>query len=382
MVGKVAWQFNMPANVNFEVNANLPPMSLEIVALNGTSITLNQTAIGNLPAVRGVGAFRNVLGNVKDLGNYTGPSLNTLCNLVGGMNNNTVLRITATDNYTQTLSYNMVNGAFTTYNVTNGNPIQHNQSLTPILAYYFNDANLTTDQGGPLRLAIVGPEGLATYSSYWVKWVVKLEIRHIDDVAVTPVVHGCSFCPQYSCYAFAPAVGRGFSDIINVTVSNRGSYTETFDITFYANATAIATQTVTLTNGSSTIPTFKWNTTGLAMGNYIISANVTLAPGEMNSWTSPFTYGTVQITKVGDLGSASASPPFYQFGVFDGKVNSADTTMFILCLRGEAPAQYTYLADLGGASASPPFYQFFKCDGKVNSADTTMYILCLRGEDP
>jgi hypothetical protein len=34
--------------------------------------------------------------------------------------------------------------------------------------------NLTS--GGPLRFAIVGPEGLYTNSTYWVQKVVKLEI--------------------------------------------------------------------------------------------------------------------------------------------------------------------------------------------------------------
>jgi hypothetical protein len=134
----------------------------------------------------------------------------------------------------------------------------------------------------------------------------------VHDVAVTPVVHGCSFCPLYSCYAFAPDVGRGFSDIINVTVSNKGSFTETFGVTFYANASAITTQTVTLAVGASTTLTLNWNTTGFALGNYTISVDVALAPGETNSWTDPFTYGTVRITKVGDLGGG-VPPQFFKF---------------------------------------------------------------------
>jgi hypothetical protein len=214
-------------------------------------------------------------------------------------------------------------------------------------------------------------------------WDGKVYAFGVHHVAANPVVHGSGiFCPLHSCYAFAPAVGRGFSDIINFTVSNNGSYTEKFSVTFYANASTITTQTVTLAFGASKTVTLDWNTTGFVLGNYTINASVTLAPGETNIWTGQFTHGTVQITKVGDLGSASASPPFYQFGVFDGKVNSADTTMYILCLRGEAPAQWEYLGDLGSPSPNSPYYQFFKCDGKVNSADTTMFILCLRGEGP
>jgi hypothetical protein len=91
-------------------------------------------------------------------------------------------------------------------------------------------------------------------------------------------------------------VGQGFSNSINVTVTNQGSYTETFKVTVFANATSIASQTVTLTSGNSTAITVTWNTAGFAYGSYTISASVTLATGETNSWTGPFTYGTVKVT--------------------------------------------------------------------------------------
>jgi hypothetical protein len=161
--------------VRLELHANLQPMNLTVVALNGTQLILNETSISGMPAIRAVGAYRNQLGVVKGLGNYTGPSLNTFCNLVGGMNNSTALRVTAVDGYNKTFSYDEVNGAFATYDNVTGNLIQHNQTLTPMLTYHFNDANLSLSDG-PLKLAIVGPEGLATVSSYWVKQVVKLEI--------------------------------------------------------------------------------------------------------------------------------------------------------------------------------------------------------------
>jgi outer membrane protein assembly factor BamB len=96
-------------------------------------------------------------------------------------------------------------------------------------------------------------------------------------------------------------VGQGYGDAINVEVANQGSYTETFNVTLYANTTRIASQNVTLTSGNSTTITFTWNTAGFAYGSYTISANVTLAMGETNSWTVPFTYGTVKVTIPGDI---------------------------------------------------------------------------------
>jgi hypothetical protein len=72
-------------------------------------------------------------------------------------------------------------------------------------------------------------------------------------------------------------VGKGLSMPIQVTTKNLGPVTETFNVTVYANATLtrqiiVQTLQVTLASGKSTNTTFTWNTTGLAYGNYTISA--------------------------------------------------------------------------------------------------------------
>jgi hypothetical protein len=154
---------------------NLPPMSLTLVAANGTQLVLTSSDIGSLPSFTGYGGYETQGGFIRGLGNYTGIPLVTLCNLVGGIANGDNLKITASDNYTQTFSYDQLSGNFTTFDAVTGQPVSHNQSLTPILAYYSNGANLSSSEG-PLRLAIVGPEGLVTTSAYWVKFVVKMEI--------------------------------------------------------------------------------------------------------------------------------------------------------------------------------------------------------------
>jgi hypothetical protein len=154
---------------------NLPPMTLNLVAANGTQLVLTSNDIGNLPSYTAYGGYETKAGFIKALGNYTGVPLATICNLVGGISNGSSLKITDSDNYTKTLSYDEVNGNFTTFDTIAGQQVPHNQSLTPILAYYFNGANLSSDEG-PLLLAIVGPERLATEATYWVKFVVKMEI--------------------------------------------------------------------------------------------------------------------------------------------------------------------------------------------------------------
>lgn len=158
------------------VPPDLPPMNLTLIGLNNTQVVLNSTDIASLPSVSGLGGFRKVIGNVSSLNNYTGVPLTTLCNIVGGISNSSVVRITASDNYSQTLSFaQVVDGNFTTYDPITGNIAPNTKPLTPILAYYSNDVNLTSDVG-PLMLAIIGPEGLLTPGPYWVKFVIKIEV--------------------------------------------------------------------------------------------------------------------------------------------------------------------------------------------------------------
>jgi hypothetical protein len=158
------------------VPSGLQPMNLTLVGLNGTQVVLNSTDIASLFSVRGLGGFRKVIGNVSSLDNYTGVPLTTLCNIVGGIGNGSVVRITASDNYSQTLSFDeVVDGNFTTYDPITGNVVASTKPLTPIIAYYKNDVNLTSDVG-PLMLAIIGPEGLLTPGPFWVRFVMKIEV--------------------------------------------------------------------------------------------------------------------------------------------------------------------------------------------------------------
>jgi hypothetical protein len=57
-----------------------------------------------------------------------------------------------------------------------------------------------------------------------------------------------------------------------LTVGNQGDSTETFNTTVYANTTMVWAQLVILTGGESSTMLFSWDTTGVAYGNYTISA--------------------------------------------------------------------------------------------------------------
>ena len=106
-------------------------------------------------------------------------------------------------------------------------------------------------------------------------------------------------------------MGAGYSHPINMTVMNYGVYTETINVTIYANATLIAQQTVDLANGNSTTLTFTWNTAGFAKGDYTLWAYAEPVQGETYTADNNFTGGWVKVTIVGDVNG-------------DGKVNLID----------------------------------------------------------
>jgi hypothetical protein len=95
---------------------------------------------------------------------------------------------------------------------------------------------------------------------------------------------------------------------INVTVTNQGSYTETFNVTAYVNDTDNGNTTyidtsmnVTLAIYTSASLTFNWNTTGFEKGNYTIIAYAEPVLNETNVSNNNFTSSWIRVTRIGDL---------------------------------------------------------------------------------
>jgi outer membrane protein assembly factor BamB/chitodextrinase len=109
------------------------------------------------------------------------------------------------------------------------------------------------------------------------------------DIAVTNVA------------SFKAVVGQGYSLKINVNVTNEGDFTETFNVTVYANTTVAATQIVTLSSRNSRTITFLWNTSGFAYGKYTISAYAWPVLGETDTADNTFIGGVVVIVIPGDI---------------------------------------------------------------------------------
>jgi len=116
------------------------------------------------------------------------------------------------------------------------------------------------------------------------------------DVAVINVVtskDGCKPMPTVPDNSFVK---------VNVTVSNEGVFTETFDLTLYANLTAINTTTViNLAPGTQDIVEFKWDTNGWLKGNYTIWAYAWPVPSEIDTLDNTFTDGIIKVVIPGDI---------------------------------------------------------------------------------
>ena len=117
----------------------------------------------------------------------------------------------------------------------------------------------------------------------------------VHDIAVTNVTTSKTGCVPM------PTVCEGYNAYVNVTVENRGNFTENFNVTVYANETSIETQSVNLMPDTQAILTFKWNTTGFVKGNYTIKAVAAIVQGETNTDDNEFTDGILKVVIIGDV---------------------------------------------------------------------------------
>jgi hypothetical protein len=111
-------------------------------------------------------------------------------------------------------------------------------------------------------------------------------------------------------------VGQGLSAKIYVMLRNEGNFTETLNVTAYANTTAIGTTTATVANGGTATVTITWCTTGFAKGNYTISAYAWPVKGEIDMADNSLADGWVIVAMIGDITGVEGWP--------DGKVDMRD----------------------------------------------------------
>jgi hypothetical protein len=155
---------------------SIPPLTLTVVGADGTEKVLNEKDLAELTSVTSDGGYKTSGGIIATVGSFTGVSVLELCDLVGGITSADTLTVTAADGYSMVFTYSQVNGEdFTTYDPVTGSEKTATQPLTLIIYYFYNDTASPSDVG-PLRMAVVGSEGLLTEGHFWVKQVVKIEV--------------------------------------------------------------------------------------------------------------------------------------------------------------------------------------------------------------
>jgi len=83
---------------------------------------------------------------------------------------------------------------------------------------------------------------------------------------------------------------------INVTVANRGDFTETFNVTTYFNETVIENRRVTDMPPHTEKPlTVTWNTTNVGFGKYVLKANATIVEKDYDPSNNKYIDGTVAV---------------------------------------------------------------------------------------
>jgi len=152
-------------------------------------------------------------------------------------------------------------------------------------------------------------------------------------------------------------VGQRYSILINVTIANEGDYTETFDVTAYANMKPIKTKAITLTSKSIITINFEWNTTGFDKGNYTIWSYAWPILGEIDTADNTKTDGWVIIAIVGDINA-------------DGIVDIEDLYLIALAY-GTTPGHPRYNPNLD-----------VNCDGIIDIEDIYVAALHYGEKDP
>jgi parallel beta-helix repeat protein len=273
-------------------------------------------------------------------------------------NNGNGISLGSSSNYNSISGNNIVNNGF--YGIyldgSSNNKFYHNNFINNGVQVYSEDSANVWDDGYPS-----GGNYWSDYTALDQKCGPSQDHPGSDGMGDTPYVIDSNNRDNYplmnpwtppaghniavvSVVSSKTVICQGFSGNVTVYAANRGEYSETFNVTVYANTTTVETKEITLESGNSTTIAFTWNTTGFAKGNYTISAYAEPVPGEelTNTLNNNFTDGWIIVSMVGDINGPDGWP--------DGKVD------MIYDIRSVAKG---FGANLVTDPASPKYGQYW-----------------------
>ena len=147
-----------------------------LTVTNGSQVkTYSLTDLHDFSVASGYGGQKGEGGLITGPFPYQGVALIDLLNAVGGITTGQNIKITGSNGYSETLSYDQItNGTFNIFD-TSGNQINTRATPTIAVVYsvYGNSLDSTT---GPIEFGILYNLNFITDESIWVKSVNKIDI--------------------------------------------------------------------------------------------------------------------------------------------------------------------------------------------------------------
>lgn len=153
--------------------------NITLAGADGEQKILTYDEITAMPTYVGHGGFFTTVGVINGPYEAKGVPLRDLCELVGGVTPSEIVMVSAADGYSTVFDYDQIMGNFITYSPQTLAEVPHGE-LEPILMYEQDGKSLSEESGKPLRIAVVGTDGLLTEGLYWTKWVTKIEIIKVN----------------------------------------------------------------------------------------------------------------------------------------------------------------------------------------------------------
>jgi len=163
------------------------------------------------------------------------------------------------------------------------------------VSYFAFNFNTTTIENGATKILIRVFDSAGNTSNQSLTVYVN---NFIHDLVATDVTPSSNL------------VNEGEAVNVNVTVANHGAYTETLNVTIYANSTAIAYRILTLEPSKFATTYFVWNTTGYANGNYMLNAEISPVKGEVDTTNNDLTLTETPLIIIPEFPSAAILPLF------------------------------------------------------------------------
>jgi hypothetical protein len=153
----------------------VPSFEITLTGAEGQQKVIGPNDIKDLTVVEEVGGLMTSAGSLQGPYTYTGVPLSEVLDLVGGITQENSLRVTAVDGYAMVFTWEELSGNFVTFSAATGDEVEATKQLTPVLAY-LEDSEALISGHGPVRLVILGEEGLITEGHYWIKQVSEIEV--------------------------------------------------------------------------------------------------------------------------------------------------------------------------------------------------------------